>query len=179
MTKELEISLTTAKAKNKTLSQKIWEICWDRLVSCKYQSVVPKIDRFTLKRRRFLLKHTSSKIIRKIFRLKKSSHNLLPAHKSKYDLATPSNCLTFQTPFNEHHLLFECKNLQLLQNNLKTMITNTLSFHYHNSPRINLELFLGEGDTSSEAALEIRYLLCEFLNLPDIQDRILINPILA
>ena len=162
-------SLATAKAKNKIFSLKIWETCWDRLCSCKYQSIVPKIDQFTLKRRRFLLKHTSSKMIRKIFRLK-SSHNLLPAHKSKYDLATPSNCLTYQTPFNEHHPLFECKNLQLLQNNLKTMITNTLSFHYHNSPRISLELLLGEEDTSLEAALEIRYLLCEFLSLRDIQD---------
>ena len=108
-------------------------------------------------------------MIRKIFRLK-SSHNLLPAHRSKYDLGTPSNCLTCETPFSEHHHLFEYKNLQLLQNNLKTMITNTLSFHYHNSPRISLELLLGEGDTSLEAALEIRYLLCEFLGLPDIQD---------
>ena len=139
MIKGQEINLGTAKAKNKTLSFKIWETRWDRLVSCKYQSIVPKIDQFTIKRRRFLLKHTSSKMIRKIFRLK-SSHNLLPAHKSKYDLATPSNCLTCETPFNEHHLLFECKNLQLLQNNLKTMISNTLSFHYHNSPRIILEL---------------------------------------
>ena len=112
-------------------------------------------------------------MIRKIFRLK-SSHNLLPAHKSKYDLATPSNCLTCETPFNENHLLFECKNLQLLQNNLKTMITITLSFHCHNSPRISLEHLLGEWDTSLEVALEIRYLLCEFLTLPYIQD-ILIN----
>ena len=108
-------------------------------------------------------------MIRKIFRLK-SSHNLLPAHKSKYDLATPSNCLTSETPFNEHHLLFKGKNLQLLQNNLKIMIINTLSFHYYNSPRIMLELLLGEGDNSLEAALEIRHLLCEFLSLPDIQD---------
>ena len=125
-------------------------------------------------------------MIRKIFRLK-SSHNLLPAHKSKYDLATPSNCLTCETPFNEHHLLFECKILQLLQNNLKTMITYSLSFHYHHSQRISLEFPLGnslfcsftERDTSLEAALEIRYLLCEFLSLPDIQDiyRILINSI--
>ena len=94
----------------------------------------------------------------KIF-IVKSSHNLLPEHKSKYDLAIPSNCLTCETPFNEHYLLFECKNLMLLQNNLKTMITNTLSFHYHNSPRISLELLLGEGDTSLEAALEIGYVL--------------------
>ena len=169
MMKGQEISSATSKAKNKTLSLKIWETRWDRLVSCKYQSIVPKIDQFTVKQRRFLLKHTSSKMIREIFRLK-SSHNLSPAHKSKYDLATPSNCLTYETGFNEHHLLFECKNLWLLQNNLKTMITNTLSFHYHNSPRINLELLLSEVDTSLEAALEIRYLLCEFLSLPDIQD---------
>ena len=57
-------------------------------------------------------------MIRKIFRLK-SGNNLLPAHKSKYDLATPSNYVTCETPFNEHHLLFECNNLQLLQTNLK------------------------------------------------------------
>ena len=169
MIKEQEISLATAKTKNKTLSLKIWETCWDRLGSCKYQSIVPKIDQFTLKQRRFLIKHTSSKLIRKIFRLK-NGHNLLPAHKSKYDLATPSNCLTCETPFNEHHLLFECKNLQLLQTNLKTIITNTPFFHYHNSPRISLELLLGERDTSLEAALEIRYLLYEFLSLPDIQN---------
>ena len=58
----------------------------------------------------------SSLMIRKIFRLK-SGHNLLPAHKSKYDLATPLNRVTCETPFNEHHLLFECKNFQLLQTN--------------------------------------------------------------
>ena len=75
MIKEHEISLGTAKAKIKTLSL-----------------LVPKIDHFTLKRRRFLLKHTSSKMIGKIFRLK-SSQNLLPLHKSKYDLANPENCL--------------------------------------------------------------------------------------
>ena len=51
------------------------------------------------------------------------------------------------------------------------MITNTLFFHYHNSPMISFQLFLDEGDTSLEAALEIRYLPCElFLSLPDIQD---------
>ena len=75
-----------------------------------------------------LLKHTSSNMIRKIFRLK-SGHNLLPARKSKYDLATPSSCVTCEMPFNEHHLLFEGKNLQLLQHILKTMITNILFFH--------------------------------------------------
>ena len=178
MIKGQEINSGTAKAKNKTLSFKIWETHWDKLVSCKYPSIVPKIDQLPLKRRRFLLKHTSSKMIRKIFRLK-SSHNLLPAHKSMYHLAAPSNRLICETPFNKHHLLFECKNLQLLQNNLKTMMTNTLSFHYHNSPRISFELLLGERNTSFEAALEIRYLLCEFLSLPDIQDiyRILINSI--
>ena len=51
------------------------------------------------------------------------------------------------------------------------MITNTLFFHYDNSPMISFQLFLDEGDTSLEAALEIRYLPCElFLSLPDIQD---------
>ena len=167
MIKEQEISLATAKAKKNSL--KIWKTCWGRLVSCKYQTIVPKIDQFTLKQRRFLLKHTSSKLIRKKFRLK-SGHNLLLAHKSKYDLASPSNCVTCETPFNEHHLLFECKSLQLLQSNLKAMIPNTLSFHYHNSIRISLELLLVEGDTCFEATLEIKYLLCEFLSLPDIQD---------
>ena len=34
---------------------------------------------------RFLLKHTNSKMIRKILRLN-SGQNLLPAHKSGYDL---------------------------------------------------------------------------------------------
>ena len=58
MIKEQEISLAKVKAKNKTLSLKIWETRWDRLVSCKYQSIVPKTDQFTLKRRRFLLKNT-------------------------------------------------------------------------------------------------------------------------
>ena len=79
-------------------------------------------------------------------------------------------------PFNEHHLLFECKNFQLFQTTLKTMTTDTLSFHYCNCPIIK-----GEGDTSLAAALEIRYLLCEFLSLPDIhtRHRILINPIMA
>ena len=90
----------------------ICETCCDRLVSCKYQSIVPKIDQFTLKQRRFLLKHTNSKMTRKIFRLK-SGLNLLPAHKSRYDLATLSNFVTCETPFNEYYLLFECKNLQL------------------------------------------------------------------
>ena len=85
-------------------------------------------------------------MIRKIFRLK-SGCNLFPAHKSKYDLATPSNCVTCETPFSEHHLLFECENLHLLQTNLKAMITNILPFHYHNYQRISLELLLGEGDT--------------------------------
>ena len=61
MMKEQEISLEAAKANNKTLSLKIWEAHWDRLVSCKYQSIVPKTDQFTLKQRRFLLKHTSLK----------------------------------------------------------------------------------------------------------------------
>ena len=74
-------------------------------------------------------------MIRKIFRLK-SSHNLLPAHKSKYDLATPSNCVACEMPFIEHHLLIKYKNL-----------------------------LLGEGDTPMEAALKVRYILCEFLNL--------------
>ena len=64
--KEQEISLATAKVKNKTLSLKIWETHWDRLVSFKYQSIVPMTDQFTLKRRTFLLKDTSSKMIRKI-----------------------------------------------------------------------------------------------------------------
>ena len=59
------------------------------------------------------------------------------------------------------------------------MITDTLSFHCHNSPGISFEVLLCEGDTSLEVALKIRYLLCEFFSLPDIQDRILINPILA
>ena len=81
-----------------------------------------------------------------MFRLK-SGHNLLPAYKSKYDLATPSNYVTCEMPLNEHHLLFECKNHQLLQTNLKAMITNNLSFQ------------LG----TLEAALEIRYILYEFL----------------
>ena len=126
-------------------------------------------DQFTLKRRVFLLKHTSSKMIRKIFRLK-SGHNLLLAHESKYYLGTPSHCVTCETPINEHHLLFECKKLQLLQTNLKAIISNTLSFHYHNSPSIGLEPLLGEGDTCLEAALEITCFLCEFLNLPNIQD---------
>ena len=98
-------------------------------------------------------------MIRKIFQLK-SGHNLLPAHKSKYDLATPSNFVTCETPFNEHHLLFECKNLHLLLTNSKAMITNTLSFHYQNCPRISLELLLGEGDTCLEAALEILTAYC-------------------
>ena len=81
----------------------------------------------------------------------KSGHNLVPAHKSKYDPATPSNCVTCELHFNENHLLFECKSLELFQTNLKTMITNTLSFHCHNFPRISVELLLGEGDTSLEA----------------------------
>ena len=81
----------------------------------------------------------------------------------------PFQTVTCETSFNGDHLLFEYKNLQLLQNNLRTMITKTLSFHYHNSQRINLELLLGEGDTFFEVALEIRYLLCEFPSLSDIQ----------
>ena len=48
MIKEQEISLATAKTKNKTISLKIWETWWDRLISCKYQSIVSKIDEFTL-----------------------------------------------------------------------------------------------------------------------------------
>ena len=40
------------------------------------------------------------------------------------------------------------------------MATNTLSFRNHNSPTISLELVLGEGDSSLEAALEI--LACLF-----------------
>ena len=104
-------------------------------------------------------------MISKIFRLK-SGHSLLPAHKSKTD----PYCVICVTPFKEHHLLLECKNLQLLQPTLLTMITNTLFFHYDNSPMISFQLFLDEGDTSLEAALEIRYLPCElFLSLPDIQ----------
>ena len=39
MIKGQEISLAIAKAKKKTLSLKIWETCWDRLVSYKYQSI--------------------------------------------------------------------------------------------------------------------------------------------
>ena len=119
-------------------------------------------------------------MIRKIFRLK-SGHNLLPAHKSKYDLTKSSNCVTCETPFNEHDLLFECKNLQLLRTNLKAMIKNTLSFHYHNYPRISTKLLLCEGDTSLEAAKETRYLLYESLLQPPryTRHRILINPILA
>ena len=93
----------------------------------------------------------------------------------KYDLTNPSNYVASETPFNKHHFLFECKTFQLLQITLKTMCTNFLSFHYHNSPKISLELLLGKGDTSLEADLEIRYPLCEFLSLPDIQD---INPII-
>ena len=86
MIKEQKIRLATAKAKNKAPVLKICETPWDRLFSCKYQSLVPRIDQFTIKRRTLLLKHTNSKMIRKIF---KSGHNVLPAHKSKYDLATP------------------------------------------------------------------------------------------
>ena len=52
----------------------------------------------------------------------------------------------------------------------KIMITKTLSFDYHNSPRISLEVLLGEEDTSLEAAFEKSYVLCDFLILPDIQD---------
>ena len=51
-------------------------------------------------------------MISKLLRLK-SGHSLLPAHKSKND----PYCVTCVTPFKEHHLLFECKNLQLLQSN--------------------------------------------------------------
>ena len=61
MTKGQEISLAIAKAINKTFSLTIWETRWDRLVSWKHQSIVPKTDQLTLKRRRFLLKYTSSK----------------------------------------------------------------------------------------------------------------------
>ena len=50
------------------------------------------------------------------------------------------------------------------------MITNTLSFDYHNSSRISLEVLLGEENTSLEAAFEKGYVLCNFLILPDIQD---------
>ena len=55
MIKEQKISLATAKAKNKTISFKIWETHWDRHGSCKYKSTVQKTDQFTLKWRRFLL----------------------------------------------------------------------------------------------------------------------------
>ena len=95
-------------------------------------------------------------MIRKISRLE-NGYNLLPADKSKYTLATLSNCATCETPFNEHHLLVRCESLELFQTNLKTMITNTLYFHYQNFLRITLELLLGEGGTSLEVALEIRY----------------------
>ena len=175
MIREQKISFATDKTENKTLPLKTWETCWDRHCSCKYQSIVPKTDQFTFEQRWFMLKHKSSKMIRKIFRIK-SCHNLLPAYKSKYDPVTPSQCVTCEMPFNEHHLLFECKNFQLFQTTLKTMTTDTLSFHYCNCPIIK-----GEGDTSLAAALEIRYLLCEFLSLPDIhtRHRILINPIMA
>ena len=87
----------------------------------------------------------------------------------KYDFTKPSNCVASETPFNEHHLLFECKIT------LKTMCTNFLSFHYHNSLKISLELLSGAGNTFLETDLEIRYLLCEFFSLPDIQS---INPIM-
>ena len=40
---EHKISSGTAKAKNKTLSLKIWETFRDRLVSCKYQSIVQRL----------------------------------------------------------------------------------------------------------------------------------------
>ena len=138
--------MVTAKIKNKTLiSLKTWKTHCDRQSSCKYQSIVQKTNQFTLKQRRFLLKYKSSKVIRKVFTLK-SGHILLPAHKPKYDLATPSNCVTCGTSFNEHHLLVECKNLELFHTNLKTMITNTPYFHYQNSPKVSMKLLLGEGD---------------------------------
>ena len=143
MIKEKEIKLATAKAKNKTIFLKVWETQWDRQGSCKYQSIVLKINQFSFKWKRFLLKDTSSKIIVKKFRLE-SGHNLLPAHKSKYDVATPSNCITCEIPFNECYLLVEWKNLELFQTNLTTVIANTLSFHYHNSPRVSLKLRWGE-----------------------------------
>ena len=78
------------------------------------------IDQFTLKQRRFLLKNTCSEMIRKIFRLK-SGYNLLPARKSKYDLAIPPNCVTCETPFNDNHLLLNAKTLK---NNLKKITKN-------------------------------------------------------
>ena len=106
-------------------------------------------------------------MIRKIFRLKVAT--ICHLHISQSMIWQPFQTVTCETSFNGDHLLFECKNLQLLQNNLRAMITKTLSFHYHNSQRINLELLLGEGDTFFEVALEIRYLLCEFPSLSDIQ----------
>ena len=63
-------------------------------------------------------------------------------------MVTTSNHVRCEPLFNEHHLLVAGKNLELIQTNLKRMIINALSFHYHNSTRMNLKLLLGEGDTS-------------------------------
>ena len=110
-----------------------------------------------------LLKSTSFSMVRKILWLK-CGHNLLSANKSRFDTTENRNCAECGARYDKFHLLMNCKNLDLYQNNLKTMVNDTLQMHCDTSVTMNMNI-LGETILPAEAALTIRTFLRDFLSL--------------
>ena len=110
-----------------------------------------------------LLKSTSFSMVWKILWLK-CGHNLLSANKSRFDTTENPNCAEFGVRYDKFHLLMNCKNLDLYQNNLKTMVNDTLQMHCDTSVTMNMNI-LGETILPAEAALTIRTFLRDFFSL--------------
>ena len=74
--------------------------------------------------------------------------------------------------YGKFHLLMNCKNLDLYQKNLITMVNDTVQMHCDKSVTMNMNILSGETILPAEAALTIRTLLINFLSL--LKDTLLI-----
>ena len=158
------INMATAKAKAKSLSLQTWASRWERQAGTRCQYLVPEITISTLKQRKMLLKSTSSSMVRKIFRLK-CGHNLLSASNSRFDATENPNYAECGVKYDMFHLLMNCKDLDLYQNNLKTMVNDTLQMHCDKSVTMNTNILLEETVLQAQAFLTITILLIDFLML--------------
>ena len=87
-----------------------------------------------------VLKFTSSSVVRKIFQ-RKCGHNLLPGKKSRFDSTNLiPNRAECGVKYDKFHLLMNWKNLNLYQNNLKTMVNDTLQKHCGKSVTMNMDI---------------------------------------
>ena len=134
--------MATAKSKTKSFSLETWVTRWERQAGTRYQYLVQEITISTPKQRKFL-KSTSSSMVRKIF-LFKCDHNLLPANKYRFGTTENPNCAECGVRSDKFHPLMNCKNLDLYQNNLKTMVNDTLPMHCDKSVTMNMNILLGE-----------------------------------